>query len=389
MGHDGGVAGPVGHLDGVQGLGQGADLVDLDEDGVSHALGDAVGQALHVGDEQVVAHQLHLGADGLGEHGPALPVVLGHAVLQGDDGVGVGELLPHVHQLLLGHLLAGLGLDVALLLVVPPLGGGGVDGDHEVLAGLVAGLGNGLHDDLQGILILLQVGGVAALVAHAGSGSAVVLQGLLQLVEHLGAHLEGLLPAAGAHRHNHELLNLHVVGGVRAAVEDVHHGDGQGLGVDAADIVIQAGAQGLSGGLGHGQGTAQDGVGAQAALVGSAVQLDHGLVDGHLVQGVHADQALSQLGVHVGHGLLHALAQVAVLVAVAQLAGLVHAGGSAGGHGGAAHGAVLQDNLHLDGGVAAGVDNFTAKDINNFKHLFHGNQAPFNFRNLTMVQTPL
>ena len=176
---------------------------------------------------------------------------------------------------------------------------------------------------------------------------------------------------------------------MRAAVEDVHHGDGQGLGVDAADIVIQAGAQGLSGGLGHGQGTAQDGVGAQAALVGSAVQLDHGLVDGHLVQGVHADQALSQLGVHVGHGLLHALAQVAVLVAVAQLAGLVHAGGSAGGHSGAAHGAVLQDDLHLDGGIAAGVNNFTAEDINNFKHLFHGNQAPFNFRNLIMVQTPL
>ena len=182
MGHDGGVAGAVGHLDGVQGLGQGADLVDLDEDGVGHALGDAVGQTGHVGDEQVVANQLDLGADGLGQHGPALPVVLGHAVLEGDDGIGVGELLPHIDQLLLGHLLAGLGLDVALLLVVPPLGGSGVDGDHEVLAGLEAGLLDGLHDDLQGVLILLQVGGVAALVAHAGGGSAVVLQGLLQLI---------------------------------------------------------------------------------------------------------------------------------------------------------------------------------------------------------------
>ena len=34
VGDDGGVARAVGHLDGVQGLGQGADLVDLDEDGV-------------------------------------------------------------------------------------------------------------------------------------------------------------------------------------------------------------------------------------------------------------------------------------------------------------------------------------------------------------------
>ncbi|CAN4012651.1 tRNA (N6-threonylcarbamoyladenosine(37)-N6)-methyltransferase TrmO, partial [Dysosmobacter welbionis] len=188
VGHDGGVAGPVGHLDGVQGLGQGADLVDLDEDGVAHLLLNAGGQALHVGDEQVVAHQLHPVADGAGQHGPALPVGLGHAVLQGDDGIVVGKLLPHVHQLLLGQLLAGLGLDIELLLLVPPLGRGGVNGDLEVLAGLVAGLLDGLHDDLQGVLILLQVGGIAALVAHAGGGSAVLLQGGLQLMEDLGAH---------------------------------------------------------------------------------------------------------------------------------------------------------------------------------------------------------
>ena len=124
-------------------------------------------------------------------------------------------------------------------------------------------------------------------------------------------------------------------------------------------------------------------------LVGGAIQLDEGLVNGYLVQDVGADQRLGDLGVHVGHGLLHALAQVTALVAVPQLTGLIDAGGSAGGHSGAAHGAVLQDDLHLDGGIAAGVNNFTAEDINNFKHLFHGNQAPFNFRNLIMVQTPL
>ena len=154
----------------------------------------------------------------LGQHSPALPVGLGHAVLQGDDGVGVGKLLPHVHQLLLGQLLAGLGLDIALLLLVPPLGGGGVDGDLEVLTGLVAGLLDGLHDDLQGILVLLQVGGVAALVAHAGGGGAVLLQGVLQSVEHLSAHAQSLMEARGAHGHDHELLDLHVVGGMGAAV---------------------------------------------------------------------------------------------------------------------------------------------------------------------------
>ena len=70
---------------------------------------------------------------------PALPVGLAHAVLQGDDGVVLGELLPHVHQLLAGHGLLGLGQVVATGLLVVPLGGGGVDGDHEVVIGLVPG----------------------------------------------------------------------------------------------------------------------------------------------------------------------------------------------------------------------------------------------------------
>ena len=377
MRDDGGVASAVGHLDGVQGLGQGADLVDLDQDGVANLLLNAGSQTLHVGHEQVVANQLHAVADGLGQHSPAFPVGLGHAVLQGDDGVVVGELLPHVDQLLLSQLLAGLGLDVALLLVVPPLGGSSVDGDLEVLAGLVAGLLDGLNDDLQSVLVLLQVGSVAALVANTGGGSAVLLQHGLQGVEDLSAAAQSLAEGRSGDRHDHELLDLHVVGGVSAAVEDVHHGNRQLLGVNAADIVVQSHAQGLGSSLGASQGSAQNGVGAQTALVGGAVQLDHGLVDGDLVQNVHADQALSDLGVHVLHSVLNALAHVTALVAVTQLAGLIDTGGSAGGNGGTAHGAVLQVHLDLNGGVAAAVQDLTAQDVNDLDHLLHGNQSPF------------
>jgi hypothetical protein len=43
----------------VEGLGERADLVDLDQDRVGDALVDAAGQALGVGDEQVVADELH------------------------------------------------------------------------------------------------------------------------------------------------------------------------------------------------------------------------------------------------------------------------------------------------------------------------------------------
>ncbi len=375
--NDGGVAGAVGHLDGVQRLGQGADLVDLDEDGVADMLLNAGGQTLDVGDEQVVADQLHAVADGLGQHRPAFPVRLGHAVFEGDDRIGVGEARPHIHQLLLRQLGAGLGLDVALLLLIPPLGGSGVDGDLEVLAGLVAGLLDGLHDDLEGVLVLGQVGGVAAFVAHARGGSAVLLEHGLEGVEHLGAAAQGFLEGGRGDRHDHELLDLHVVGGVRAAVQDVHHRHGQLLGVDAADVVVQRQAHALRGGLGAGQGHAEDGVGAQLGLVRGAVQFDELLVNGGLIEHVLADEGVRDLGVDVLHGSQNALAVVAALVAVTQFAGLVNAGGSAGGHGGAADGAILEDNFDFHGGISAAVEDLAADDIDDLKNLFHGYRSPF------------
>ena len=53
------VAVAMGQLDGVDRLGQRADLVDLDEDAVGDPLVDAALQPLDVGDEQVVADELH------------------------------------------------------------------------------------------------------------------------------------------------------------------------------------------------------------------------------------------------------------------------------------------------------------------------------------------
>ncbi len=244
-------------------------------------------------------------------------------------------------------------------------------GDHEVLAGLVAGFLDGLDDDLQRVLIGGQVGGVAALVAHAGGGGAVLLQGLLQLMEDLGAAAQRFPEGGGGDGHDHELLDVHAVGGVGAAVEDVHHGHRQHLGVHAADVVIEAVAGGQRAGLGAGQGHAQNGVGAQAGLVGGAVQLDEELVDAGLIQHVQAQDGLGDLAVDVLNSLGHALAAVTGLVAVTELAGLVDTGGSAGGDSRAADGAIVQGDLHLDGGIAAGVQDLARHNVYDFKILFH------------------
>jgi hypothetical protein len=67
--------------------------------------------------------------------------------------------------------------------------------------------------------------------------------------------------------------------------------------------------------------------------------------------------------------LQHALAEVARLVAVAQLDGLARAGGGARGHGRAAHGAGLQQHVAFDGGVAAAVEDLAADDVDDGTHV--------------------
>ncbi len=54
----------------------------------------------------------------------------------------------------------------------------------------------------------------------------------------------------------------------------------------------------------------------------------------------------------------------------------MNAGGSAGGDGRTAYGAVIQRDLDLNGGVAAGVQDLAGHNINDFEVLFHGLNKP-------------
>ena len=357
----------LGHLNGIQRLGQAADLVDLDEDGVRATKLDALRQTLGVRDEQVVAHQLHLVADAVGQLLPAVPVLLGHAVLDGDDRILLDQRGPVVHHLGAGQL-ATLALQLVLAgFGVIELGGSRVHGEHDVVAGLVASRLASLHDVLQRLFVGGEVGGETALVADAAAQAGLV-QNLLQGVVDLGAPAQRLGERLGAHRHDHELLEVDVVVGMHAAVEDVHHRRGQDMAVHAANILVQRKTGGLGSGLGAGQGHAQDGVSAQSALVVRAVQLQHHVVDGALIVGLEADERIGDLVIHMANGIQRALAQITLLVAVAQLHGLERARGRAGGNGRTTEGTILQHNFHLDRGVAARVQDFTPEHIDDDAH---------------------
>ena len=185
----------------------------------------------------------------------------------------------------------------------------------------------------------------------------------------LGAPAQRLAEGGCADGGDHELLNVNVGIRVGAAVEDVHHGDGQDVGVGAAQVLVEGKIRVLGGGLGDGEGDAQDGVRAKFALVGGAVQVDHGLVDVTLVVGFLTDELGGDLLDDSVNGVLNALAEVAALVAIATLDGLERAGGRAGGDGRARSGAILEDDLNLDGRVTARVEDLACTNAFNNCHV--------------------
>ena len=136
----------------------------------------------------------------------------------------------------------------------------------------------------------------------------------------------------------------------------------------AAEVAVERQAARLGGGLGRRQRHAEDGVGAEAALVPRAVELDQRRVDAALVLRVHAGERVEDLAVDRVDRLLDALAEVARLVAVAQLHRLVRARRGARRHRRAAHRAVLEHDIHLDRRIAAAVEDLAADDVDDGGH---------------------
>lgn len=117
------------------------------------------------------------------------------------------------------------------------------------------------------------------------------------------------------------------------------------------------------------KGDTENCIGAELALVGGAVQVDHGLVDVALIVGFLADELGGDLLDDGVNGVLDALAEVAALVAIATLDGLKRAGGRAGGNGRARSGAVLEDDLNLNGRVTARVEDLACTNAFNNCHV--------------------
>ena len=161
---------------------------------------------------------------------PAVPIVFGEAVFDGDDGILADPVAPEFRHLFGGALgLVGFLEDVFLAGAIVELARRGIERDGNLLAGLVAGGGDGFENALERLFVGFQIGREAAFIADGG-GIAVLLEHGLQVMEHFDAPAQRFVKAGSADGHDHEFLHVHGIIGVRAAIEDVHHRDGKSVG---------------------------------------------------------------------------------------------------------------------------------------------------------------
>ena len=166
--------------------------------------------------------------------------------------------------------------------------------------------------------------------------------------------------AGRADRHDHELLEVDVRVGVRAAVEDVHHRHRQQVAAwccrRACRCARRAGlptraASALSAAIE----TPSSALAPSRLLVGVPSSANHRLVELALRELASA-QRRGDLAVDMGDRLRDALAEVARLVAVAQLQRFALAGGRARRHGRAAARAAVEDDIDFHRRIAARVE---------------------------------
>ena len=352
------------HLDRLKGFRQGADLVDLDQDRVGNTFRDAAAQPLRIGDEQIVADELHLAAQFLGQCRPTAPIVLIHAVFDRQDRIArheICEIADHavgIERLALARQL--------ILAVLEELAGGAVERQHDIITGRIARRFDRLHNKAQRLVGRADTGCEAALVADIGVVAG-ILQRLLQRLEDLRPDPHAVRQRSRRHRHDHELLDVDRIVRVRAAIDDVHHRHRQGACIGAADIAIERQSGILRSRLGHRQRHAEHRIGAEPRLVRRAIEIDHHAVDLDLIVRVHTAQQIEDLAIDRIDGLANPLAAIAA-IAVAQFQRFILAGGCARRDAGAAKGPAFQGHIDLDGRVTAAVENFARVDIENGGH---------------------
>ena len=149
MGDELPVAGPAAHGHRLKRLGDGADLVELDQRGVRDAPADGIGDDGRVRAEIVVTDEFHHPAQAGGEGDPALVIILAKPVLDEMNGKPGGDGGQPFDQVAAAEQFAG---HPVLAVRLAEFRGGEIQGDGDpVRARPVTRVADGLHQQPQHI----------------------------------------------------------------------------------------------------------------------------------------------------------------------------------------------------------------------------------------------
>ena len=264
---------------GLNGLGDGSNLVNLEQESVDELLVNSDLDSLGVGDQQVVSNNLCLGSQ-LGSHFLiGSKVILIKWVLNSDNGILGYDLSVHVGDQLLGRVNS---IGSALLLTqvvvsslrVVELASSSIKSNIN-LAGM-SSISDGLLDELKSVIFITDLGcAESSLVTNVGGSlSVLLLQQSMQGVVGLSSVSKGFLERVGSSREYHELLNFQSISCMSSSVDDVQGWDGSDELVSSvssklSQVLVQRYFSGISSSPSSGKTDSQDGVGSDLGLAPS------------------------------------------------------------------------------------------------------------------------
>ena len=143
------------HANGFERLGQGANLIQLDQNRIRTPLGDTTLQDLWIRHEEIVPDELDLVPKRFRHERPAIPIVLRQTVFDGDDRIARHPICPEIDHLR-GIELSALTRQMVDAVLVE-LARRRIESDRNILARLVAGLIDRLKNQLEGFLVASEI----------------------------------------------------------------------------------------------------------------------------------------------------------------------------------------------------------------------------------------
>ncbi len=189
-------------------------------------------------------------------------------------------------------------------------------------------------------------------------------------MEGLSTIAKGFFKARSAHGDNHEFLQVEVVIGMCATVDDVHHRNGKLHCTHTTKIAIKGKTHFFSSCAGNCHGDCQNSISTKAALIFCAIKSNHLAIDQGLIGCFHAANQVSDFAIDVFNSLQDALTTVALRILITEFNSFTDTRGGARRHSCAARSTTFQNDFRFDRGVATAIEDLATNYINNSTHFF-------------------